>query len=115
MARRYAVNPDYLQSVPYRSKGRKAKDRAAMRPDDSSAHQGPANAPEAPATPRTTPRQHMARTIGAATLASVLAIALYASPGENPRSETLAKNQTIADNGVIESHRARKPREKHHV
>lgn len=71
MARRYAMNPDFLQSVP-------PKARAQAREETPNA------TPAKPVKARTTARKHAARVLGAATLASVLSIALFASPGENP-------------------------------
>jgi hypothetical protein len=84
--RRFAIHPDYLQSVPkgareaYRSKGRKAKDTAREAATDSTPAPDSASAPQAALKPR----KHWARVIGAATLASLLSVALYASPGEKP-------------------------------
>jgi hypothetical protein len=81
--RRFAIHPDYLQSVPkgareaYRSKGRKAKDTAREAATDSTPAPDSANAPQAALKPHITPRQHWA-------IATLLSVALYASPGEKP-------------------------------
>jgi hypothetical protein len=88
--RRFAIHPDYLQSVPkgareaYRSKGRKVKDTAREAATDSTPAPDSTNAPQAALKPHITPRQHWARVIGAATIATLLSVALYASPGEKP-------------------------------
>jgi hypothetical protein len=79
MARRFAMSQDFLQSVP-------KKARQAAR---ANAFEGkPSATPEKPAKVRTTARKHAARMLGAATLASLLSFALFASPGENPAYHT---------------------------
>jgi hypothetical protein len=97
MARRFAINPDYLQSIPRATRERSKRDTAH--------HKAPTSAPRAfplPAILKGTTRQHGARLLGAATLASILAFALAISPGENPdlssAQKALAKIQTIAHN-----------------
>ena len=106
MARRFAMNPDFLQSVP--KKARQAARSNAFE-DRSSA------TAEKPAKVRTTARKHAARMLGAATLASLLSFALFASPGENPAyaprvstsEKTLAKGLNKAHNRF----QANKPRQ----
>jgi hypothetical protein len=88
--RRVPIHPDYLQSVPknarepYRSKGRKAKDTAREAATDSTPAPDTASAPQAALKPHITPRQHWARVIGAATLASLLVFFLAVTPGPRP-------------------------------
>ncbi len=72
MARRFTVNPDFMQSVPPATR---AKSRA-------SAEHTPANG-SATIGARTHSRS-LARVIGAATLLSAIGLALYLSPGQNP-------------------------------
>jgi hypothetical protein len=90
MARRFALNPDFMQSVP-----------RAARQGKTTANKADTGHSSAPVRPRTTARQHWARVIGGAALASVLAFALAVSPGENPElasaKKALAKIQTMPD------------------
>lgn len=87
--RRVPIHPDYLQSVPknardpYRSKGRKAKDSNATPMSEPEQESAPQTLTK-PAKPRITPRQHWARVIGAATLASLLVFFLAVTPGPRP-------------------------------
>jgi hypothetical protein len=91
--RRFAIHPDYLQSVPknarepYRSKGRKAKDTAREAATDSTPAPDSANAPQDRIARRTSPRQHWARVIGAATLSSLLVFCMAVTPGPKPAPE----------------------------
>jgi hypothetical protein len=76
---RVITNPDYLQSVPKKSRAKAREASKHMRVS--------ADAPKPVKAPLVS-RTHWARVIGCATLASVLAIALCASPGENPANHT---------------------------
>jgi hypothetical protein len=106
MARRFAMNPDYLQSVPAKSR---AKAREASKGMQASASADkPANAP-------LVSRTHWARVIGAATLASLVSVALFASPGENPANHTrVSTNERTLAKGLNKEHtrfQANKPRQ----
>lgn len=100
------MNPDYLQSVPKSA-------RTASRAPRTQAT--PANGATKPAEGRTSARQHFARVLGAATLASLLAFALAMSPGpkqdastrENPSAPTLAKGLKSVHTSVTDRKRAR--------
>jgi hypothetical protein len=96
MARRFAMSQDFLQSVP-------KKARQAAR---ANAFEGkPSATPEKPAKVRTTARKHAARMLGAATLASLLSFALFASPGENPAyAPRVSPSEKIVAQGLNSEH-----------
>jgi hypothetical protein len=96
---RVVTNPDYLQSVPKKSRAKAREASKHMRVS--------ADAPT-PAKAPLVSRTHWARVIGAATLASLVSVALFASPGENPAYHTrvstnekpLAKGLNKAQNPI---------------
>lgn len=104
--RRYAMNPDFLQSVPAKSRAKAREASKHMRVS--------ADAPKPVKAPLVS-RQHWARVIGCATLASVLAIALCASPGENPSLNTrVSTDEKTLAKGLNKAHnrfQANKPRQ----
>ncbi len=77
--RRFAIHPDYMQSVPTKNRA-KARDSAKSMQTSASA--------DKPAKGPLITRKHYARMLGAATLATLLSFALIASPGENPENHT---------------------------
>jgi hypothetical protein len=93
---RVVTNPDYLQSVPKKSR---AKAREASK------HMRVSADPPKPAKAPLVSRTHWARVIGAATLASLLSVALFASPGENPATQTrVPPNEKTIAKGLNKAH-----------